>query len=80
MHDALTHVLAVLSFFRPPLFKRQDIVIITVFLICGMIFFNQNSWYRKEVMQFNLFLFATPAIFYTLDTIRLRNQNYKKPD
>ncbi|MEM7553713.1 MAG: Ycf66 family protein [Cyanobacteria bacterium P01_A01_bin.84] len=70
--------IAALSFLRPQVFKRQDIVLITVLLICGIIFSTQSRWYRKELLQFNLFLLAAPGIFYSIDTIRLRNQNQKQ--
>ncbi|MFB2769358.1 Ycf66 family protein [Pelatocladus sp. BLCC-F211] len=67
--------LSALPFVRPNLFRRQDIVLIIVFLISGFILFFNDRWYGKELIQFNLILLTISAIFYTFESIRLRSKN-----
>ncbi|BAZ67133.1 MAG: Ycf66 family protein [Pelatocladus maniniholoensis HA4357-MV3] len=67
--------LSALPFVRPSLFRRQDIVLIIVFLIAGFILFFNDRWYGKELIQFNLILLTISAIFYTVESIRLRSKN-----
>ncbi|PMB38797.1 hypothetical protein CEN40_08280 [Fischerella thermalis CCMEE 5205] len=67
--------LSAMPFVRPNLFRRQDIVLIIVFFIAGFILFFTNRWYGKELIQFNLILLTISAIFYTVESIRLRSKN-----
>ncbi|PLZ87452.1 hypothetical protein CEN45_00570 [Fischerella thermalis CCMEE 5198] len=67
--------LSAMPFVRPNLFRRQDIVLIIVFFIAGFILFFNDRWYGKELVQFNLILMTISAIFYTVESIRLRSRN-----
>lgn len=60
---------------RPKLFRRQDIVLIFAFFLCGIVLFSQHRWYRKELTQLNLILLSIPGVFYTVENIRMRNKN-----
>ncbi|MBH8564790.1 hypothetical protein I8748_21830 [Nostoc sp. CENA67] len=71
-------ILGILPWIRPQNFRRQDIVLILVFLICGSILLSQQRWYNKELTQFNLILLTLPAVFYTFENITLRNRNNQK--
>jgi Ca2+/Na+ antiporter len=64
-----------LSFIRPQLFQRKDIILIVVFLVCGIVLVSQQKLYRQEFTQFNLIMLAVTAIFYTIENIRLRIKN-----
>ncbi|NWF59149.1 MAG: hypothetical protein HXY43_07525 [Fischerella sp.] len=67
--------LGALPLTRPQLFRRQDIVLIIVFFACGLILLFQDRWYSKELTQFNLILLTVTALFYTVESIRLRSRN-----
>jgi hypothetical protein len=67
--------LSALPFVRPNLFRRQDIVLIIVFFVAGLILFSTNRWHGKELIQFNLILMTISAVFYTVESIRLRSKN-----
>ncbi len=66
--------LSAIPFVRPNLFQRQDILLIIVFFICGLIFLFQNRLYSQGLTQFNLILLIFPAVFYTFESLRLRNR------
>lgn len=66
--------LSAVPFVRPNLFRRQDIVLIIVFFICGFILQFQNLFYSQGLAQFNLILLMFPAIFYTFESLLLRNR------
>lgn len=67
--------LCALPVVRPQLFRREDIMLISGFLISGLILLFQDRWYDKELVQFNLILLAITAIFYTIESIRWRSKN-----
>lgn len=64
--------LSALSFLRPKIFKRQDIVLIVVFVICGIILFSEGTIYDR-LPQIILMLLTATAVSYTVDSLRLRN-------
>ncbi|NJO40729.1 MAG: hypothetical protein HC769_08305 [Cyanobacteria bacterium CRU_2_1] len=65
-------LLACVPMVRSHLFKRQDLVLIAVFLICGItLLFGKRSW-NDGFQQFSLLLLSIPAIFYTVESVRLR--------
>ncbi|MBH8577685.1 hypothetical protein I8752_32920 [Nostocaceae cyanobacterium CENA369] len=71
-------ILSALPWVRPQSFRRQDIILIVIFLICGSILLSQKRWYNKELIQFNLILLTLPAVFYSLENITLRNRNNQR--
>ncbi|MFN6567278.1 hypothetical protein A6770_28555 [Nostoc minutum NIES-26] len=71
-------LLCTLPWVRPQSFRRQDIILIAVFLICGSILLSQKRWYNKELTQFNLILLTLPTVFYTFENITLRNRNNQR--
>ena len=66
--------LSVVPFVRPNLFQRQDILLIIVFFICGFILLFPNRLYSQGLTQFNFILLIFPAIFYTFESLLLRNR------
>ncbi|ARV58473.1 hypothetical protein BZZ01_07305 [Nostocales cyanobacterium HT-58-2] len=69
--------LSAVPFVRPNLFRHQDVLLIMAFLICGFILLFQNRFYTQEVTQYNLILLMFPAIFYSFESLRLRNKKLK---
>ncbi|MEC4883625.1 MAG: Ycf66 family protein [Scytonema sp. PMC 1070.18] len=65
--------LSVFVFLRPKLFRRQDIVLIVGFIICGGILLSQSRIYGGDLPQIILLLLTAPAIFYTVESLRLRS-------
>ncbi|GAA6614585.1 Ycf66 family protein [Scytonema sp. NUACC26] len=65
--------LSALVFLRPKIFKRQDIVLIVVFIICGIILLSQGSIY-DQLPQIILMLLTATAVSYTIDSLRLRSR------
>lgn len=66
--------LSAVPFVRPNLFQRQDILLIIVFFICGLILLFPNKLYTQGLTQFNLILLIFPAVFYTFESLLLRNK------
>ncbi len=67
--------LGLLPILRPKLFRRQDILLIVAFFISGVILFYKDRLYGKQLTEFSLMLLTVPAIFYTIESIRLRRRN-----
>lgn len=59
----------------PKLFRKQDILLIGAFFISGIILFSKDKLYGKELTEFSLILLTVPALFYTIESIRLRRRN-----
>jgi hypothetical protein len=57
---------------RPELSRDHDIFFAAVGLLCGGILFFQG-WRFDPIMQFSQFLLTGAAIFFAVETIRLRN-------
>lgn len=66
--------LSAVPFVRPNLFHRQDILLIIVFFICGFILLFPNRLYSQGLTQFNFILLIFPAVFYTFESLLLRNR------
>lgn len=69
--------LSAVPFIRPKLFQRQDILLIIIFFICGLILLFPNTFYTQGITQFNLILLIFPAIFYSFEILLLRNKKTK---
>ncbi|EKQ67955.1 Ycf66 family protein [Leptolyngbyaceae cyanobacterium JSC-12] len=57
--------------FRPKLARDHDIFFAAVALLCGGILFFQG-WRQDPILQFGQFLLTTSAIFFAVESIRLR--------
>jgi hypothetical protein len=71
---AVALFLSAVPFVRPNLFQRKDILLIIVFFICGFILLFPNKLYTQGLTQFNFILLIFPAVFYTFETLLLRNK------
>lgn len=58
--------------FRPGLARDHDIFFAAVSLLCGGILFFQG-WRQDPILQFGQFLLAGSAIFFAVESIRLRS-------
>jgi hypothetical protein len=56
---------------RPELSRDHDIFFAAVGLLCGLILFSQG-WRLDPILQFSQFLLTSSAIFFAVETIRLR--------
>lgn len=63
--------LGCLPLLQPRWFERQDTVLILVALVAGGILWANNRSLDGTV-QFSLYLLTVPAVFYTIEMIRLR--------
>ncbi|OUL19314.1 hypothetical protein BV378_10545 [Nostoc sp. RF31YmG] len=68
--------LSAVPFVKPKIFKRQDVLLIIGFLIAGINLLLQGK-YLDELPQFSLVLLAISALFYTVESFRLRLRNPK---
>src|SRR4028118_376955 len=57
---------------RPSLARDHDIFFAAVGLLCGGILFFQG-WRQDPILQFGQFLLTGSAIFFAVESIRLRN-------
>lgn len=58
--------------FRPNLARDYDVFFAAIALLCGGILFFQ-SWRLDPILQFGVFLLAGSAVFFAVDSIRLRS-------
>jgi hypothetical protein len=71
---AVALFLSAVPFVRPNLFQPKDILLIIVFFICGFILLFPNRLYTQGLTQFNFILLIFPAVFYTFESLLLRNK------
>lgn len=71
---AVALFLSAVPFLRPRLFQRQDILLIVIFFFCGFILLFPNKLYTQGLTQFNFILLIFPAVFYTFESLILRNK------
>jgi Ycf66 protein N-terminus len=57
--------------FRPKLARDQDIVFAAIALLCGGILFFQG-WRQDPILQFGQFLLTGSAVFFAIESVRLR--------
>jgi len=57
--------------FRPKLARDHDIFFAAVALLCGGILFFQG-WRQDPILQFGQFMLTASAVFFAVETIRLR--------
>ena len=56
---------------RPELARNHDICLSGIALLCGFILLFQG-WRLDPILQFGQFLLVAIAVFYTVESIRLR--------
>ena len=71
---AVALFLSAVPFVRPNLFQRKEILLIIVFFICGFILLFPNRLYSQGLTHFNFILLIFPAVFYTFESLLLRNK------